>query len=44
MKVWTYSLTEMDRHRWAFFYYCKRLGDKCTVDRRRGIVTIRVNE
>lgn len=44
MKRWEYKLSEMNKHQWAFFYYCKRLGDNVYVDRKRDLVVIEVDE
>lgn len=31
MFVWRFRLNEMTRSLWAFYYYCKRKGDRCRV-------------
>lgn len=42
MRRWVFDLREMTKHQWAFYYYCKRLGDRCYVDRRRSEVIVEV--
>lgn len=33
VKRWEFDLDAMTKHHWAFWYYCRRLGDKCWVDK-----------
>lgn len=44
MKRWVFDLSTITKHQWAFFYYCRRKGDRCWVDHPHGQVVVEVSD
>ena len=41
-KRWVYLIPDMSKHEWAFYYFCKRRGDRVWIDQRIQTANIQV--